>query len=138
MIINSFPKSTVFSSYKISCISDQIFAAKIGYWEYILRTQSEFHIMSQHGGQRPRKIVHDLHKMLSKISKKCKFWFDCAKFELFVNDMQHLSLKCPFMPASSNEFTIVVLLFQSWFVLILRKPSAAQIRSCKEFEILEL
>jgi hypothetical protein len=34
------------------------------------------------GGQQPHTFFHDWFKILSKICKKCKFWFVSAKFEL--------------------------------------------------------
>ena len=82
------------------------------------------------GGQRPRKLFDDLRKILSKICKKCKFWFLCSKFWAMSKQYVTIIIKMPFY-ASLKQWIYSFILFYCkigllWFIHFLRNNWAVK------------
>ena len=85
ILILFFLRQATFSLNKLSLFFFTIFLMAFQFWKGAHCTQYDaIHLIKS-------KVVvieyHDLRKIWSKICKKFKFWFFCAKFELWVNNM---------------------------------------------------
>ena len=56
-----------------------------------------------HGGQRPRKFIDGLRKILSKMCKKGEFWYVCTKFELLMKN-KSLNVHLCLLTAINSRF----------------------------------